>query len=70
MKTEAEVVAAKKRIVARMIATFPPGSIGKNGPAESVLIGMVNALDWVVDGKNSSTIEDVLAGRPFGGKQT
>lgn len=60
MKTLDQIQKARTTLIYRIV-----DSEGLNDEQTCMLFGMLNALVWVADGPNCSTMERVLAGESF-----
>ena len=63
MKTESEIDEA----IAILVGKWNTPGIDQR--QKILIMGMVNALAWVADGKNCDTMDDLLDGRPLAIRQ-
>lgn len=59
MKTEPEVLAAKKRLIQRI--TTP----GLSGEQKALVCGMINSLNWVLENENGTSTERMIGNEPL-----
>lgn len=59
MKTEPEIIAAKKRLIQR-IATP-----GLSGEQKALVVGMINSLNWVLENEHGTSTARMIGDEPL-----